>query len=391
MYRSLVSILVLCVFVSACTTSPSVAKSSNIVKYGAGSLDDDSPSTANKAAASGGFQRIRQEEALARYNARSAELDAALAVGDYAGAMTAYDAISDLLTGVSAGASRLQDARARMDRALDAIVVETVSVPAETIAGTAFKKDFSAKFSVKVLEVKKPLAGFACTVFYPAIAADGSKTVLTMNLTTGADGLVAFTAPVPSVPGKNNLVISAALTSRDTVLRDSINHRKDAGQLAVAFLHLAGSNNRRIPTTISILDFDKNGKPVLSGNPSATTLLKPLVQKGFVRIGMADFPKELTSGDEEALIKAAKAQFGSGVERFIYGASRVVSVTQGDDKNWTCTMTAQISVWDFVTGTKVRSIDLSQTCTGKTEYAAIEAARAKLCGESLVNDLYYNL
>jgi len=66
-------------------------------------------------------------------------------------------------------------------------------------------------------------------------------------------------------------------------------------------------------------------------------------------------------------------------------------VTQGDDQTWTCTMTAQISVWDFVSGTKVRSVELSQTCTGKSEYAAIEAARAKLCGESLVNDLYYNL
>ncbi len=213
----------------------------------------------------------------------------------------------------------------------------------------------------------------------------------TESLATDATGLVAFTAPIPAKSGKRILTLSVALNSSDPYMQESLRSRREKGQLSVDFAHLTASSARRIPTTISILDFNQDGKPLGSYNISATTLLKPLVQRGFSRIGMADFPKQLESGDEEALIKAAKAQFGAGVQRFIYGTVRVESLTQDTDQQWTCTLLSNLSVWDFTLGQKVLSREVRHSETRKTEAASIDAARKKLAGELLVDELVYGL
>jgi len=360
-----------------------------MVKYGAGSIDEDI-SAPNKASAPSPVKKIQIEEILAQISGYESDMDTRLASLDFAGAITSYDSIYAVLSGVSSGNARLLEVRSRLDRALDAIAYETVSVPAETIAGTAFKKDFTARVFVTVSGEKQPLAGFESAVFFPAVASDGSRVTLSEKRESGADGLVAFAAPVPGTSGRNRVVFSSTLTSRDPELAASLKARSDSGTFAVAFPHVVSSSAKRVGTSISIIDIDKNGK-VLSSNISATTLLKPLVQKGFSRIGMADFPKQLSSGDEEGLLKAAKAQFGSGVQRFIYGTVRASSVAQGADLLWSCTLEADVSVWDFILGAKVYRSTVKHTETGKTEAAAIDAARKKLAGDLLVSDLNYNM
>jgi hypothetical protein len=155
--------------------------------------------------------------------------------------------------------------------------------------------------------------------------------------------------------------------------------------------HRVITSARSVPTTISILDFDKNGKAITSSNPSATALLMPLVKKGFTRIGMADFPTQLASGDEAALIKAAKGQFGTAVQRFIFGTVKIESLAKDDAGLWTCTVLAHLSVMDMTMGEKTKVLEIKHTVTAKTEALAVDGARNALAGELLVDELVYGL
>jgi hypothetical protein len=377
----------------SCASTPSVNPTGSLVRYGAGSIDEDRKPApqADKAAAPGMAQRVKTEDVLAQAKIHEADLDVALAAQNFPAALSAYDSIADLLSGIPSAAQKLAAVRGKVESALDTIVLEPVSVPGETSAGTAFKKDFSVKAYSVAQDKKIPLPGLEFSVLYPALAADGSKVVMSESRKSDADGLVAFSAPVPARSGKDKVVIAPALTTRDSALLDSINARKSAGTYAVSFPHVVSTNAKRQSTTIAILDFDKNGKAITSSDPSATTLLAPLVRKGFNRIGMAEFPTQLASGDESAVLKSAKAQFGSGVQRFIFGTAKIESLAQGDDGAWTCTLVTRVSVWDFALDAKVYSTEIRYSSVAKTESAAIEAARKKVAGELLPEDLVYNM
>ncbi len=345
----------------------------------------------NKAAAPGKIQKVRIDETLAQAKMHEADLDSRLAAMDFAGALSTYDSIADLLGPVPSAAAQLAAVRQKVETALDAIVIEPVSNPAETVAGTAFKKDFAVRVSVLSGDQKVPLPSFALAVAYPGVSADGDATMESAAATTREDGVASVTAPVPARSGKGKFVFASTLTSRDPSLSSVIAKRMEAGKLALAFPHIVSSNAKSFSTTISILDFDRNGKPVNSVNYSATTLLKPLVQRGFRRIGMADFQSQLASGDEAVVLKAAKSLFGGGVQRFIFGTTKVDVLEQAADGTWSCTVSANVTVWDFTADRKVYATALSRTATGKSESAAIEAARTKLAGTDLVDDLVYNM
>ena len=362
-----------------------------MTRFGAGSVEEKTVQPVNKTESVTVSPSVRHDDILPQVQSREAELDAALAARDYSAAFASYDSIVSLVSEIPAGLEKVKADREKLSKALDLVGFEVVSAPGETMAGVAFKKDFSIRVYTLEQGVKKPLSGFSCVVSWPSVDADGGAIISEQTLTTSADGLATFTAPVPVKSGKDTLTIAAALSSRDSVLLDSVNLRKEKGQLASAFAYVVSTRARSIPTTISILDFDKNGKAISSNNLSATTLLAPLVKKGFSRIGMADFTAQLASGDEEALFKAAKALFGKAVQRFIYGTTRIDSLTQNADGLWSCTVTARLSVRDFVNETTTYTTTLSQTATGKTEAAAINAARVKLAGEDLVQALFYNL
>lgn len=377
---------------ASCASAPAVSSSDKIEKFGAGSADEadggsksdgsSKSSSVSKAGSPAAIQKVKTEEILAQVTLYEADIDAKLAVKDYSGAIGAYDSLVSLLTGIPAGLPRLETNREKITTALDAIHLEAISAPGETAAGTAFKKGFSLFAYTLEDGVKKPLSGFQIAVSGPS----GTETKA-----TGADGTLTYTAPVPEKAGKGELVMSATMNSADPSLRDFIALGKEKGTLSHSFPHGVSSNAKRYATTISILDFDKAGNPIKSNNFSATTLLKPLVQKGFSRIGMADFPSQLASGDEDALLKAAKTQFGSAVRRFIYGTVRVESLVQGADGLWTCVVNAEIAVYDFTDGVSVYRTKLESTMTGKTESAALIAARTELAGNVIVQDLYYNM
>jgi len=392
MNRFFLALCAFCLFFASCKTAPSsvtASSSVSLTRFGAGSVDDKNNQSGNRTGSAS--QTGRGDDTLSKVQMLEAELDAALAARNYSNALESYDSIVALIASIPAGLEKLKADREKIESALDLIGFDVVSAPAETKAGVAFKKDFSVRAYTLEQGVKKPLSGFNCTVSWPSVDADGAKITATQILTTSPDGLAVFTAPVPVKPGKDVLIIGAALSSHDPILLDSINLRKEKNQLGSSFVYMVSTSARSIPTTIAILDFDKNGKAISGNNLSATTLLAPLVKKGFTRIGMADFTSQLATGDEEVLLKAARALFGKAVERFIYGTTRIDSLTQDTDGLWTCTVTAKITVRDFVNEKTSYATTLSETATGKTEAAAVSAARVRLAGEDIVQDLFYNL
>jgi len=382
---------------SSTPTAVSSASSVVLTKFGAGSIEEKTSEPVNKTesvlptSSAPTTPAVPNDETLSRLQECEDELDKALAARNYSNAIESYDSIVALVASIPAGLEKLKSDREKINQALDLIGFEIVSAPGETMAGAAFKKDFSVRVYTLEQGAKKPLSGFSCTVSWPSVDADGGKIVAEQSLSTSAEGLATFTAPVPVRSGKDSLTIAADLASHDPIFLDSVNLRKEKGQLSSSFSYTVSTRARSIPTTISILDFDKNGKAILANNLSATTLLAPLVKKGFSRIGMADFTTQLASGDEAALLKAAKALFGNAVERFIYGTTRIDSLAQNADGLWSCTVTAQVTVRDFVNETTTYAATLSETATGKTEASAISAARVRLAGEDIVQALFYNL
>ncbi len=395
---------------ASCASSPSATAEVGLVRYGAGSVDED-VSQPNKAAAPGMMQKAKLEELLAQARIHEQNLDEKLTAWDIPGALGEFDAIVDLVGRVKAAAPRIQENREKILASLDSLVIEAVGAPVDTIAGTAFKKDFSVRVLAQTADAKKPIASYEFKVVYPgsapatapatasapATATASAPTAATTNPTavstvrSGTDGVATFTAPAPAKAGKGQLSFASALSTRDPDLASAIAKRNETGKLSLTFAHIAVTGARKMPTTIAILDFNKDGKPIGSSSTTATSLLMPLVKRGFSRIGMADFPSQLAAGDEAALIKAAKAQFGSGVQRFIFGTTRVSTSAQATDGLWTATLEAKVSVWDFTEDRAVYTTTLTQTETAKTEAAAIDAARKKLAAETLFEDLYYNM
>lgn len=434
--------LALCMLAS-CASVETAAGTGTVVRYGAGSAEDSSaiksstspasvtasapasapakdgaavePVSGKKTAKTGAktpdSEKNRNDPAAERAKLVDAvraqalpyeeSLAEALGVFDFPAALAAADQALAQYAPYAECAESAASVRERLQEALSAVSLVPVDYPAETAAGTAFRKPFRIKAVRRSGEESVPLAGFPVRIGLGLESADASAPAAPAASVApsapaahvaGADGIVSFQAPVPQKAGKDTLVFSAALSSVDPELSASIaDLASENGPLSVSLPHTVFTNAKRHSTTISILDYDKNGKPIRSSNPSATALLKPLVQRGFGRIGMADFPDQIAAGDSAVLFKAAKSLFGSSVRRFIWGTVKIASLEQGVDNTWTCILSAEIAVHDFVDNTEVFSVTLEGSATAKTEASAITAARAKLAGELLVDALYYGM
>lgn len=386
---SLLVVGVLVLF-SSCVAGPHVQSgAAPDISLCAGSADDGE--TVQKAGSPEGIRRVKTEDARVLVANYEADMDEHLAAGDHAAALESFNRAADIIASLRRDPDFAVSIREKMERVISSITLSPVSIPGDTVSGRAFSRDFSVKVVITDDKGSTPLAGFPCRVTFPVHGEDGSVVHDTADITTNSAGVAVFRAPVPQHTGRNMLSVSLNIPLRDAAVVAYAEERIRSGDLSVSFVHSVETPRKNIPTTISFLDYDRNGKPVLTNNRTATSLLRPLIQKGFSRIGMADFPRQLAAGDEEKLIAAARAQFGGGVQRFIYGTNRIISLEKGADGQWSCTMSAELSVWDFTKNEKIHSTTITHTATGATEAAAQETARNELAGSLLVDDLRYNL
>lgn len=267
---------------------------------------------------------------------------------------------------------------ASWNRMATGLVFETVSAPPETRVGKSFASPFSVRLVFEGADGKQPVAGVEC------IVSVGGETV--WKQLSDQNGMVSFVPPTPERSANTSVSLTLFVPEHVPFLPQGFTPLP-----AAVFPYRVATAARSVVTTISLLDFDRNGRPITSGNPSATYLLKPLVQHGFSRIGMADFQKELAAGDEQALLKAAKTLFGSSVQRFIYGTVKIESLEKNAEGVWEAALVCALSAWNFAAGERIMSTEVRHRHNGNSEWAALDAARKTLAGDLLVTELIFSL
>lgn len=295
-------------------------------------------------------------------------------------AFVLFGTIYDLCNGQAANAI-LIDACNRIQPLLDTLSIEAVSGSGPVNAGSPFTQPFAARVVVTTPEKQFPLDNYPITVAYPS-AGTGSS-LKTELVHTDSEGFVYFTPPTPERACDGTLSFCIFPVGKNTALTDT------AENLSVSFLYRVATMEKRIPTIIAILDYDENNTPISSSNMTATRLLTGLMKRGFSRVGLDEY-RELTETDEASVIRAAQAKIGSSVDRFIFGKTYITVETE-DDTTFTCTIRADISIWDFKQAQKIHHFTFEHTAEAKTNAQAISLARTDLGETVIAETLNYSL
>ena len=274
--------------------------------------------------------------------------------------------------------SILIDARNRIAPLAEAISIEAVNRPAPVNAGSPFTQPFTARAVITVPEKQFPLDNYPITVLYPS---SGTGSSLKKELVrTDTDGFLYFTPPPPEKACDGTLFFCLYPIRKNTVLTDDA-----TDNLSVSFPYKVATTEKRIPSIITILDYDENNTPVFSSNITSTRLLMGLMKRGFSRIGLDEY-HELANADEITVIRAAQAKIGMAVDRFIFGKT-AITVKMEDDIMFTCTIRADISIWDFTQARKIHQFTFTHTAEAKTKTQAISLARSNL-GEAVIAETF---
>lgn len=272
----------------------------------------------------------------------------------------------------------LIDTRNRIQPLLEAISIEAVNRPAPVNAGSPFTQPFTARVVVTAPEKQFPLDNYPITVLYPS---SGTGSSLKSDFVrTDSDGFLYFTPPTPEKACDGTLFFCLYPVRKNTALTDD-----PTDNLSVSFPYKVATTEKRIPAIIAILDYDENNTPIFSSNITSTRLLMGLMKRGFSRIGLDEY-RELANADEASVIRAAQSKIGTSVDRFIFGKT-YITVKTDDNITFTCTIRADISIWDFKQARKINRFTFTHTAEAKTKGQAILLARTDL-GETVIAETF---
>lgn len=277
----------------------------------------------------------------------------------------------------------LIDARNQIAPLLETISIEAVNRPTPVNAGSPFTQPFTARVVVTAPGKQFPLYNYPVTVLYPS---SGTGSSVKRDLVqTDSDGFLYFTPPIPERACDGTLFFCLYPLKKDIALTDDV-----TDNLSVSFPYKVATIEKRIPTIISILDYDGNNSPVFSGNITATRLLTGLMKRGFSRIGLDEY-RELANADDTSVIRVAQAKIGTAVDRFIFGRTYITIEDTADDTAFICTIRADISIWDFKQARKLHQFTFEHTAAAKTKAQAISLARTGLGETVIAETLNYSL
>ena len=305
------------------------------------------------------------------------ELTQAVENHDVHKGLALFSTIYESCNGQEADAS-LIDARNRIKPLLESISIEVINKPAPTNAGSPFTQPFTARIVITIPGKQFPLDNYPITVLYPSA---GTGSSLKKELVrTDSDGFLYFTPPTPNRACDGKLLFCLYPVRADTAL---INDADD--NLSVFFPYKVATTEKRIPSIIAILDYDENNAPIFSSNTTSTRLLMGLMKRGFTRVGLDEY-RELANADDTSVIRAAQAKIGAAVDRFIFGRT-YITVNTEDNIMFTCTIRADVSIWDFKQARKINRFTFTHTAKAKTKTQAISLARADL-GEAVIAETF---
>ena len=271
----------------------------------------------------------------------------------------------------------LIDARQRIQPLLGIISIEAISRPAPVNAGSPFTQPFTARVVVTSPEKQFPLDNYPIAVLYPS---SGTGSSVKMEFVrTDADGFLYFTPPTPEKACDGSLFFYLSPEGKGSSLTNA------AENLFVSFPYKVATTEKRISTIIAILDYDENNTPIFSSNITATRLLTGLMKRGFSRIGLDEY-RELAGSDETSVIHAAQSKMGASVDRFIFGRT-YITVDTANNNMFSCTIRADISIWDFKQARKINQFAFTYTAEAKTKAQAIFLAHTDL-GEAVIAETF---
>lgn len=271
----------------------------------------------------------------------------------------------------------LIDARQRIQPLLGIISIEAISRPAPVNAGSPFTQPFTARVVVTSPGKQFPLDNYPIAVLYPS---SGTGSSVKMEFVrTDADGFLYFTPPTPEKACDGSLFFYLSPEGKGSSLTNA------AENLFVSFPYKVATTEKRISTIIAILDYDENNTPIFSSNITATRLLTGLMKRGFSRIGLDEY-RELAGSDETSVIHAAQSKMGASVDRFIFGRT-YITVDTANNNMFSCTICADISIWDFKQARKTNQFTFTYTAEAKTKAQAIFLAHTDL-GEAVIAETF---
>lgn len=262
------------------------------------------------------------------------------------------------------------------------ITLSVHSYPNETVKGKAF----SAPFSFKAVKSDgTPASGLELSITYPETKINGQLGFALANLTTDSNGTVTFIPATPSYSFNSEI---RAYPSGD-ITNPEI--QKLAEKAAVKAPYKVRTNRADKGGTISLLDFNSSGKPVLNDSSSSSSLLMCLMRKGFTRIGNADFSASILTDDVSNVYKVAKALVGNNSSYLIFGKVTYLSPAEKNaEGKYSLTLEGNVTCLDMKDGSVLCQIKTTGSSTESTQSACIVAAR-KALAENLAQEINYGL
>ncbi|MBO5137262.1 MAG: hypothetical protein J6B81_02020 [Spirochaetaceae bacterium] len=239
--------------------------------------------------------------------------------------------------------------------------------------GKTFKTPFSA--TVKKLDDESPAVGIEVVVKYPVSKKSNEIQFAQSVLLTDENGIVTFHAETTSFACRSQVTFTIG---------------KDEKAKSVSIPYVV-STNRMSNGTISILDYTKNGNPVLDNSQSASAILTAMIRRGYSSTGLADFVEEIQSGNQDKVYRAAKNLLGNYSNFLLYGTVRYNGEITKESSTYTIPLIAEITCLDMATGEELHHDIIQVEGKGSSEWAALNNARADLLAPQVAESVIYGM
>lgn len=337
-----------------------------------------------------------QEDAVAKPEAAG---DAAVASGRL------FDAIKSYIEAVAAASgSEIDNADIKLERnvnkaraVLARIGFARTDAPATAGIGKAYTKPFQARLTYGEGASAAGIPGAEVYVSYQRRQSTGRIVTRTERVLTDEKGVVSFAPPAPDFVGKASLSFSLNLDSARDLL-DKVPPKFDAyvsaiqedmSRRSISFDYVITSEARTVPTGVVVVDIGDDGKPA-STSVAQGALFETLAKEKF-KTGLAPLDAALvTSMTDAAILKSAKAQYGSGLARLIYGVARIDQAVK-DGSMWQATARMTVRCVEFATGNILYSVEKTSIAVAADEATARRSAMLQVAREAVAKDLMANL
>lgn len=328
------------------------------------------------------------------------------AAGDAAvGAGRVFDAVKSYVEAVvAASGSGIDNAAIKLERnankartVLGKLRFVAAGAPTTANIGKEFGKPFQAKLVFGEGESAPGIPGAEVFVTYQRRQSSGRVVTRTERAMSDGAGVVSFTPPPPDFVGKATLSIALNLESTSQLLEkvpasyasivDAI--RDDLSRRSVSFGYTIVSEARTIPTGVAVVDLGDDGK-VTGSSVAQGGLFESLAKEKF-KTGLSPLDGALVASmDDAAILKAAKAQYGAGLSRMIYGTAKIDSATK-DGSMWQVSARMTVRCVDFATGMVLYGVEKTAIVVGSDEASARRSALVQVARDAVAKDLMSNL